>query len=189
MRSIDKIKCKALNVKCVTGLLSLMIIAGTIGAQTVSQERESHHKIKSFITTKYPDAKSISILDEYWGYRTRFKTQDGKCVSSFSIKNDWLQTESKVKVADIPDSVKQGFKNSKYDKVKVLAAKKLMLPSEPSVLYVIEVRTTIPNNDLNDNYGLADTKDRKIYFTAGGQLAIEQEEPGEAIKSIPWGGQ
>jgi hypothetical protein len=78
---------------------------------------------------------------------------------------------------------------TKYDKAKILTAKKVMLPQEPSLLYVLEVRTTLPNSDLSDNYGLADTKDHKLYFTASGQLAKEETEPGESIQSMPWGGQ
>jgi hypothetical protein len=187
MKSIDKIICKALKIKISLGVLSMIIMVNASGAQTISQKRASLHKIKSLITQKYPEAGSVWILDGYCGYKARFKTQDVKYVSSFSLKNEWLQTERKVNMADIPDSVKQSFKNTKYNKAKVLSAKKLMLPEEPSTLYLLEVRCTERNEASSVELG--NTKNYKLYFTSNGRLAKEEVQPGETIQSIPWGGQ
>lgn len=188
MKSQDKIKSNALNAKICMVILLLAII-NTCTAQTVAQEREAHQKIKTFIKDAYPAAKSIWILDECWGYRTTFKTPDGKYVSTFSLSDQWLKTERKINMSDIPDNVKEGLKSTKYKGAKVLTTKQITQPQEPSVSYVMEIRSIQHNDNLNDNYGLAYTNDYKLYFTASGQLTKEEKEQGETLQSLPWGGQ
>jgi hypothetical protein len=42
-----------------TLLIALIIASATCSAQTVTQDKYSHHKVKEFITTQYPTAKSV----------------------------------------------------------------------------------------------------------------------------------
>jgi hypothetical protein len=163
----------------------MIIIAYTSNAQTISQERAAHQYIRSFIADQYPAAKSICISDVSDGYKIRFKTQDGRYLSSFSLKKQWIETERKIYMADLPESIKQSIKNTQYNAGKVLMAQQLILPQEPYVLYLVAVRCVEPNEGIE----LGDIRDYNLYFTSYGKLTKTEVEPGEMLQSLPWGGQ
>jgi hypothetical protein len=186
MRQSEKINHEIWQMRAKLALLLMIITINVCSAQTISQERASHQKIKAFITDKYPQAVSIKILDEYGGYRVTFRDSSGKYVASFSSKDKWVRTEKKIIIANIPDRIKQGLQGTKYSDVKILTAKEVMLPDEISLIYLLEVRATDHNED--GNFELGNAKDYKLYFTNTGKLSKEEAEQ-EALQSIPWGGQ
>ena len=160
----------------------MLFITATCCAQTVSQEKHAHRFIRSFIAKKYSSGKSIWILDEYGGYRAAFKMEGRNYVSSFSLKENWIQTERKMSISEIPDSAKQGFRNTKCTNSKIISVRERMFPQEPSPLYVLRVACDTHNDD-----GTITTEVYKLYFTTGGVLTKKELEPSDELESQPWG--
>jgi hypothetical protein len=134
-------------------------------AQTIKQERISHKFIKTYMAGKYPTAKCVLIVDQINGYKVFFKTEEGKYVSLFSLNNEWIKTEKKIKPAELPDSVKLAFRNSKYAQSAIILTEKVSLSDQSIPLYLLVTRYLNVGTD-SDVSELS-----RLYFTSSGHLA------------------
>jgi hypothetical protein len=157
--------------------MTLMI---NLHAQTVREERASHKIIKKFIAQKYPSAKSVWILGQMHGYRTVFKTSEGKFVSSFSLNNDWVKTEKKIKPKDLPDSVMQAFRKSKFSSASILETERVEFPDQSKQLNLIVARYQHTENDEDK------TELCRLYYTDSGTLTKYESLPETILYSRPF---
>jgi hypothetical protein len=170
-------------------IVAIAFLSLTSVAQTVQQERSAHHAIKAFIAERYPAAKSRMILGEYRSYRVEFKVEGHKYTSLFSAKGDWIQTTKKIKMADVEDSVKQGFQITKYKSCKVCSTAEILFPQKPGKVYMLEVRFEMPDVDHDEDhmYSTVIREYHKLYYTTSGALVKDELEPDDSLPYIPWG--
>ena len=169
--------------------MALASLSLSSGAQTVQQERNAHHAIKAFMAERYPTAKSRMILGEYRSYRVEFKVDGHKYTSLFSSKGDWIQTQKKIKMAEVEDSVKQSFQTTTYKGCKVCSTAEILFPQKPGKIYMVEVRFDRPDEEHDDTrmYDTVIREYHKLYFTNSGTLAKDELEPDDSLPYLPWG--
>lgn len=70
--------------------------------------------VKQTFPKQYPDAKEAKWSDGLNNHTVRFTLGDKSLKASYASKGDWVWTETKVEVAQLPKVVQDGFKNSNY---------------------------------------------------------------------------
>jgi hypothetical protein len=167
-------------------IVALAIIYISCGAQTVQQEKSAHQAIKAFIAEKYPDAKSKMILEDYRSYRADFKSDGHRYTAKFSFKGNWVQTEKKIKPAELADNVRRSFDTTKYKGGKIYSVIEITSVKKPGITYMVEVRYDRHDPEF-DTYDTIVTELHKLYFTNTGELATDELEPDQSLPYIPWG--
>ena len=133
--------------------------------QALTEQERQFKKIVSCITKQYPTAKSIRLLETLHGYKTMFKIGGIKYISSFSEGGNWIQTQRKIKLSDVPHSIRKTVK-IRYPKAQVLSVKEIVSYTRHSPLYLLDI---IYEQNISSVC--------KLYFTSQGILEREEFEP------------
>lgn len=90
-------------------------------------------KIKIAFEKKFPNANKIK-----WGkegkteWEAEFKMNEISCSANFAIDGSWLETETEIKVSELPEVVSKAIL-SKYPTAKITSADKIESAKKPTV--------------------------------------------------------
>ena len=105
-------------------LVGVAFLCVTSYAQKITADKVPA-EVTSAFKTKFPEAKDVKWeMEKTNEYEARFKTNGVEQSASFSADGKWMETESEIKVSDLPAEVKQsiekqfpGFKMEEASKV------------------------------------------------------------------------
>ncbi|NML20682.1 hypothetical protein HHL16_07340 [Pseudoflavitalea sp. G-6-1-2] len=92
---------------------------------------------------KYPKAENVEWKDKVTVFVAEFQEGKTEYEARFTNKGEWKSTENEIGVNDIPSTVKDGLRKSKYAEWEVESAHKIILPEDK-----IQYRVRIKKSDL-----------------------------------------
>lgn len=119
-------------------LVLLFLGAGlALTATTFAQIRKIPAQVTDAFKSRYPHAEKVEWKDKISSFEAGFILNGFEMTANFSSKGDWERSEKKIKFADLPDAVKEGFEKSKYTGWEKSAAVEIDESSEPLVYRIL----------------------------------------------------
>ena len=110
--------------------------AGTITAQQMSKKKEIPVAVKNAFKKEYPQVKKVSFDDEHGAYEAEFKLNGKDMSVTYSANGMKQETETSLKVTELPKNVISYVAQKKYGKIKEAAR---IVKADGSVVYEAEV--------------------------------------------------
>jgi hypothetical protein len=122
-----------------------------------AQVRKLPAEVTEAFRQKYPMAKNVEWRDRLSGFTAVFDLDSAHYEAKFTNKGFWQSTENKIKEADIPAAVKDGFQKSKYaEEWTIKNAYKIALREDKT-----QYRLDIEKNDIQKKH---------LFFEPSGRL-------------------
>ncbi|WP_374548770.1 PepSY-like domain-containing protein [Flavobacterium sp.] len=119
-------------------------LAIVCSSATISAQSKAPKEVETAFYSKFPKATKIKWDKESTTeYEASFTENNVKHSANFSIKGEWLETESPTTFALLPEKVQNSF-NTAHKGVKVKAVAKIE-NSSGETLYEIEVKKGLKN--------------------------------------------
>ena len=112
--------------------------AGTITAQKMSKKQEIPVVVKNAFKKDYPQVKKVKWDDEHGTYEAEFKMGNQDISVTYNKSGIKEETETSLKVAELPKNVISYVAQKKYGKIKEAAK---IVKADGSVLYEAEVKS------------------------------------------------
>lgn len=112
--------------------------AGTITAQQMTKGGEIPVNIKNAFKKEYPQVKKVKWDDEDGKYEAEFKLNNKDMSVTYSAKGLKEETETSLKVAELPKNVISYIAQKKYGKIKEAAR---IVKADGAVVYEAEVKS------------------------------------------------
>ena len=110
--------------------------AGTITAQQMTKNGETPVAVKNAFKKEYPQVKKVSFDDEHGTYEAEFKLNDKDISVTYKADGTKIETETSMKVSELPKNVVSYIAAKKYGKIKEAAR---IVKADGSVVYEAEV--------------------------------------------------
>lgn len=91
-------------------ITAIFLFAATTNAQLFAVPEI----VKQTFAKQYPDAKDAKWSDGLDNHTVRFSLGDKILKASYAPKGDWVWTETKVELTELPKVVQDGFNSSNY---------------------------------------------------------------------------
>jgi len=140
-----------------TGVL-LFILAG-FAATAFAQIRKIPSEVTDAFKARYPHAEKVEWKDKISSFEAGFILNGFEMSANFSSKGDWERSEKKIKFADLPKAVQDGFDKSKYTGWEKSAAVEIDDNGKPLIY-----RVFIKKSGVQKKY---------LYFDTNGRLNRE----------------
>ena len=115
----------------------LVVIALLVA--TISFATEAPKAVQQAFAKKFPTAKSVKWEKENAKeYEASFTLDGAKCSANFNIEGTWLETETEIKITDLPTAVSTAIK-TKYANWEIEAASKIETSSS-EVKYEADIK-------------------------------------------------
>jgi hypothetical protein len=139
-------------------LLMICFVAGSLQAQF----RKVPSAVTDSLKAKFPNAQKVEWKDKVTYFQAAFVSDGFEMTADFSSKGIWQETDKKISFDQLPSTVKDGFKKSKYN------------DWTPGSV------TQIDKNDKSVRYRLYVEKSslvqkKFLYFNGEGQLTKEEQ--------------
>lgn len=92
----------------------LLFILACFAATTFAQIRKIPSEVTDAFKARYPHAEKVEWKDKISSFEAGFLLNGFEMTANFSSKGDWERSEKKIKFADLPKAVQDGFEKSKY---------------------------------------------------------------------------
>ena len=143
-------------------ILMLFLMIGLSTAVLQAQIRKVPAEVTDALKAKYPGADKVEWKDKITFFEAQFMLDNAEMTVDFSPKGEWQETDKKISFDQLPASVKDGFKKSKYN------------DWTPGSV------TQIDKNDKSLQYRIYVEKNslvqkKFLYFNAQGQLEKEAQ--------------
>ena len=112
--------------------------AGTITAQQMSKGDDVPMVVKNAFKKDYPQVKNVKWDDEHGTYEAEFKLNNKDMSVTYSAKGMKEETETSLKVSELPKNVISYVAQKKYGKIKEAAK---IVKADGSVVYEAEVKS------------------------------------------------
>ncbi|MFC6269722.1 PepSY-like domain-containing protein [Frigoriflavimonas asaccharolytica] len=112
--------------------------AGTVTAQQMSKKDEVPVAVKNAFKKDYPQVKKVKWDDEHGTYEAEFKMGNKDMSVTYSKSGMKEETETSLKVTELPKSVISYVAQKKYGKIKEAAR---IVKADGSVVYEAEVKS------------------------------------------------
>ncbi len=112
--------------------------------------------VTTALKAKYPDAQTVSWKHKLSSFEASFVLNGTKTDAYFKGSGDWVETDKATTFDDLPSSVKDGFRKSKYTDWKTTNAVEIQKPA--GTQYRVDIR----KSDVQIKY---------LYFDPNGSLA------------------
>ncbi|MGF7231056.1 PepSY-like domain-containing protein [Arachidicoccus sp.] len=142
----------------ITGLLSIFLSFSMVNAQI----RNVPPVVKATIQQQFPNAKHIDYSDYLAYYQVTFTNNESPTTVIITNKGKIKATSIKMQYEDLPSTVKDGFKKSKYADWKVNDVAKYYQPSRPM------------QYEINAS-GESFISKKKLFFSTDGQLLSDKQ--------------
>jgi uncharacterized protein YxeA len=110
--------------------------AGTITAQQMTKNGETPVAVKNAFKKEYPQVKKVSFDDEHGTYEAEFKLNGKDMSVTYKADGTKMETETSMKVSELPKNVVSYIAAKKYGKIKEAAR---IVKADGSVVYEAEV--------------------------------------------------
>jgi hypothetical protein len=122
-----------------------------------AQVRKLPAEVTEAFRQKYPMAKNVEWRDRLSGFTAVFDLDSAHYEAKFTNKGFWQSTENKIKEADIPAAVKDGFQKSKYAEEWTIKNSYKIVLREDKTQYRLEI-------------GKNDIQKKHLFFDPNGRL-------------------
>lgn len=112
--------------------------AGTLTAQQMSKGGEVPVAVKNAFKKDYPQIKKVKWDDEHGTYEAEFKSGSKDMSVTYSAAGIKQETETSLKVTELPKNVISYVAQKKYGKIKEAAR---IVKADGSVVYEAEVKS------------------------------------------------
>jgi hypothetical protein len=102
----------------ILSFIVMLTIVNIASAQKVEESKVPAAVTKVF-KAKYPNVKDADWEKEGADYEVEYLMATKKYESKFSADGKWMETETKMKVTEIPQSVKTGWAKTEYKDWKI----------------------------------------------------------------------
>jgi hypothetical protein len=133
----------------------LLLIAFT----SFSQIRKIPPEVKQNFAKQYPKAESVKWDDDLVNVNVSFVLDGEKMNAEYTNKGIWKHTEKKWSFEQLPDSVKDGFRKSRFADRDVKAVVMIYLPAD-----VVQYRIKAQKSSVEKKY---------LFFNPEGRLLRE----------------
>lgn len=123
--------------------------AGTITAQQMSKRDEVPVAVKNAFKKDYPQVKKVKWDDEHGTYEAEFKLGNKDMSVTYSAAGMKEETETSLKVTELPKNVISYVAQKKYGNIKEAAK---IVKADGSVIYEAEVKKGDLLFDHNGNF-------------------------------------
>ena len=123
--------------------------AGTITAQQMSKKDEVPVAVKNAFKKDYPQVKKVKWDDEHGTYEAEFKLGNKDMSVTYSPTGMKEETETSLKVTELPKNVISYVAQKKYGTIKEAAK---IVKADGSVIYEAEVKKGDLLFDHNGNF-------------------------------------
>lgn len=123
--------------------------AGTITAQQMSKKDEVPVAARNAFKKDYPQVKNVKWDDEHGTYEAEFKLGDKNMSVTYSAAGMKEETETSLKVTELPKNVISYVAQKKYGTIKEAAK---IVKADGSVIYEAEVKKGDLLFDHNGNF-------------------------------------
>ena len=112
------------------------LVAGTITAQKMTKGGETPVAVKNAFKKEYPQVKKVSFDDENGTYEAEFKLNGKDMSVTYKANGTKMETETSMKVSELPKNVVSYIAAKKYGKIKEAAK---IVKADGAVVYEAEV--------------------------------------------------
>lgn len=139
-------------------LFFLMLTCGFVftAIQLNAQIRKIPAEVTDSFKAKYPAASGVEWKDKLTVFQANFTMDNAKYQAKFNSRGEWQGSEKRIKLEELPASVKDGLSKSKYADWKTGAIITRYLPGDKTV-YSIGVSKS-------------DLQKKNLLFNSDGQL-------------------
>jgi hypothetical protein len=137
-------------------LMTLIAAALLVSSAGVAQVTKVPTSAKDNFEKQYPTAENAEWENEVLNSSVRFELNGEKMIADYSNKGIWKSTLKETVFDNLPETVKTGFKLSKYSDREVTDVKTVYYPGD-----VMQYRIKVEKNDLQKKY---------LYFNPEGKL-------------------
>ncbi len=92
----------------------MLFVLAMLVVSVNAQIRKIPSEVTDAFKTKFPAAEKVEWKDKLTYFEASFSLGGVDMVADFSGKGEWRETDKKISFDDLPASVKDGLKKSKY---------------------------------------------------------------------------
>lgn len=137
-------------------LITLLVAATMFSVSASAQVTKVPQSAKDNFARQYPAAENVEWDNEVLNASVRFELNGEKMIADYTNKGIWKSTLKEISFDNLPETVKTGFRLSKYADREVTDAKTVYYPGN-----VIQYRVKVEKNDLQKKY---------LFFSPEGKL-------------------
>jgi hypothetical protein len=137
-------------------ILSTLVL---VSVASFSQLRKIPPAVKESFSEQYPEAEEVNWKGDFLHVSVKFMMDNKHMSSKYSNKGTWKYTEEETTFEEMPASVKDGFRKSKYADRMVQEVDVVHYPDD-----VIHYRIKAGRNAVEKKF---------LYFSPEGQLVKE----------------
>lgn len=138
---------------------SLFIVLAFFFQQGFTQVTKVSPTAKTNFSRQYPKAENIEWSNDVVEVSVQFEMNGENMIAIYNNNGIWKSTMKNLDFEKLPESVKDGFKKSKFADRKIPETKIIYYPGD-----VIQYRIKVEKNDVEKKY---------IYFSEEGKLMRE----------------
>jgi hypothetical protein len=131
---------------------------------TAASAQEVPDAVTKAFQKKYPDAKSVNWASEEDGFEATFQLKSKKMDAEFDAKGNWLETDTKIKVKDLPKAVSKAiakeFPGYEIEEVEMISSPQL------DEAYEVELELETDDKEL----------EIEVVFSSKGKILKKQKE-------------
>jgi hypothetical protein len=128
--------------------------------------------VEEAFNQKYPDAKKVAWASEDDGYEAAFKLKGKKMEAEFDAKGNWLETDTEMKVKDLPEAVTKAIADQ-FPDAEIEEAERVSTPQWAEA-YEVEVEWEKEGKEMEME--LVFSKDGKLLSKEMGDEDDDEEE-------------
>ena len=125
-------------------ICSILLLTLFLFHYSNAQNKSISTVVLDSFNARFPNASAVVWNDMFTSCRASFKTGTTEMKATFSGKGNWFRTETKITYDLLPDSVKEGFKKTKYANIPVKDASKTEEKNKP-----VQYRITVMKGAVN----------------------------------------
>ncbi|HUX84783.1 MAG TPA: PepSY-like domain-containing protein [Chitinophagaceae bacterium] len=100
--------------KSIPIFLTLVALSAFISREAFSQIRQIPELVKQSFKAQYPNATHVAYTDKLIEVDVNFSDSGYQCKARYTSRGAWENTDREIKMAQLPQQVKDGFDKSKY---------------------------------------------------------------------------
>ena len=139
--------------------LILLLMPTVFATIAFAQFRKIPAEVTDAFKIRYPHAEKVEWKDKVSSFEAGFILNDFEMSANFSCKGEWERSEKKIKFADLPQEVADGFEKSKYTDWEKSSTIEIDESGEPLIYRVL-----IKKSGVQKKY---------LYFDTNGRLKKE----------------
>jgi len=128
--------------------------------------------VSTAFAARFPNAQVKKWEERTEGYIADFKLNGQKLFAYYAADGNWKGTETSIKWSrNLPEAVRQAWKNSDYAAWYILKIKKIETPEQP--LYVLDVNNgPLLNSEKHDAF----LEEYALFFSEKGELVRKDKQ-------------